>query len=243
MSLTTVVYKSAEDKTEEHASCYLKTHQAPHRYLAYRDIPKLIHKFVKGKRVLDYGAGTGASTSFLDGLGLDVIGLDVSPNMLEKARENFPHVEFHHAGELPPEANFDLVFSSFVLLELSSEEEIVRYLNSCSAFLQKEGVFIGITGSEHLYSLFREWTTFNANFPENHNLRRGDVARIALKCPQMEFYDYYWEKVDYLDCFKKTDLEVLEIYHPLGSPKDPYVWLDELHYSPFTVFLAKKTKS
>lgn len=237
------VYRSAEDKTEEQAHQYLQTHQAPHRYLAYRDIPSFVRQFVKGNRALDHGAGTGASTSFLYDLGLDVIGLDVSSNMLEKARDNFPFIQFCSVDELIPVADFDLVFSSFVLFELSCKEDIIQYLNKSFSFLKNEGIFIGITGSEHLYSLFRNWMTFDANFEENRNLHSGDIAKLVLKDPEMEFYDYYWEKADYLNCFEKTGLEILQIYSPLGSPKEAYPWKDELSYSPFTVFIARKVES
>ena len=34
-------------------------------YLAYRDIPGIISKHVKGKNALDFGCGTGRSTRFL----------------------------------------------------------------------------------------------------------------------------------------------------------------------------------
>ena len=102
MGTAGVVYRSAEDKTKEQAYQYLQTHQAPHRYLAYRDVPTFVHQFVKGTRALDYGAGTGASSSFLYDLGLDVIGLDISSNMLEKARANFPSIQFYSAKSLVP---------------------------------------------------------------------------------------------------------------------------------------------
>ncbi len=243
MSQTAVVYRSSDYKTEEQAECYLKTHQSPHRYLAYRDIPEFIRKFVKGNQALDYGAGTGFSTSFLYDLGLDIMGIDISLSMLEKARTNFPYIHFHNVNDLIPKANFDLVFSSFVLLELSSKCEIVRYLSSCGSFLKKDGILICITGSEQLFSPFREWMTFNSHFKENRNLRSGDIAKIELQYPKMEFHDYYWKTTDYLDCFQKAELEVLSTYHPLGSLKDPYEWKDERSYSPFTIFLAKQKPS
>lgn len=243
MGAVGIVYRSAEDKTEEQVHRYLQTHQAPHRYLAYRDIPAFIHQFVNGTRALDYGSGTGSSSSFLYDLGFDVIGLDIDSNMLEKAQANFPSIQFCKVENLLPSADFDLVFSSFVLFELSCKEDIVQYLNKSFSFLKKDGIFICITGSDHLYSLFRNWMTFDANFEENQNLRSGDIIKLALKYPEIEFYDYYWKKTDYLDCFEKTGLKILKTHSPLGSPTDPYPWKDELSYSLFTVFIARKTES
>jgi SAM-dependent methyltransferase len=238
-----IVYRSAEKKTEEQVQGYLQTHQAPHRFLAYRDIPTYIQQLVQGKRALDYGAGTGASSSFLYELGLEVTGIDVSLDMLKKARLNFPHIQFHEFEDLISVEHFDLVFSSFVLFEISSKEGIVKYLNQASSFLKKNGIFIGITGSECLYSLFRNWLTFNANFKENCKLHSGGIAKLELRHPKMEFHDFYWEKTDYLDCFKRSNLEILEVYHPLGFLDDPYQWKDELVYSPFTVFFARNSSA
>ena len=67
--------------------------------------------------------------------------------------------------------------------------------------------------------------------------------QLVLKNSEIEFHDYYWEKSDYLDCFEKVGLKILQIYSPLGSLKESYRWEDELSYSPFIVFIAKKTET
>lgn len=240
MSSSKIVYQSFQNKTEEQAHEYLKTHEAPHRYLAYKNIPKYIRKFVNGKRALDFGCGTGASAAFLYKLGFDILGVDISLNMIEKARENAPHIAFLSLENVKPESDFDLVFSSFVLFEIGSKENITEYLKTASSFLKKEGIFIAITGSEHLYSLNRNWMTFDANFPENQSLKSGDIAKLLLKCASLEFYDYFWKESDYQACFEEADFQILEIHHPLGLLEEGYEWQDELSFSPFLIFIAKK---
>jgi len=235
------VYKSNENKTVELANCYLQTHQAPYRYLAYRDIPALIHQFSQGRKTLDFGSGTGASSEFLHQLRLEVVGVDVSWNMLQTARANFHHLEFFHVDEFRPCENFDLVFSSFVLLEMSSQQAIIQYLTQSFSFLKEGGTFIGITVSEQLFSPLRRWRAFNVNFEETKNLKAGDSVKIELKDPKIEFYDYYWTLKEYLDCFKKAHLEILHIHSPIGLPGEKYSWKDENKYSPFTIFVAKKS--
>lgn len=236
-----VVYRSSEEKTEKESSFYVETHKLPHRYLAYRDISFFLKKFVKGKKALDYGCGTGASTSFLYELGFDVIGIDRSINMLKKAQENFNYIKFSNLENFNCSTNLDLVFSSFVLFEMGDINSIITYLKNAYSFLKPGGIFIGITGSEELYSTSRKWMLFDANFFENRNLQSGAMAKLLLKNPKIEFYDYYWKEKDYLSCFSKSDFEIMEIYHPLASSKEPYLWEDELEYSPFVVFIAKKS--
>ena len=43
-----------------------------------------------GERILDAGCGTGQLTAAIAGQGAEVVGVDRSEEMIEKARENFP---------------------------------------------------------------------------------------------------------------------------------------------------------
>ena len=78
-------YISTLEKSTEKARLYHQTEETLCRYLAYRDVPGLIKKYVKGSKALDYGAGTGISTRFLIDRGFDVNGVDVSQAMIEQA--------------------------------------------------------------------------------------------------------------------------------------------------------------
>src|SRR6516162_931192 len=64
-------------------------------YLAFRDLPGLIHRYNCGSRALDFGCGTGRSARFLRNLGLHVIGADVSQAMLDHARALDPSGGYH----------------------------------------------------------------------------------------------------------------------------------------------------
>jgi len=44
--------------------------------------------------VADVGCGTGRMTAYLDGLGIDVVGIDVSPGMVAVARRSYPSLRF-----------------------------------------------------------------------------------------------------------------------------------------------------
>lgn len=50
-----------------------------------------------GTRVADIGCGPGHVTQILHELGLDALGLDISPAMLGQARKTYPHLEFREA--------------------------------------------------------------------------------------------------------------------------------------------------
>ena len=76
------------------AQSYAKLEFPGTYYLAYRDLPQIIAAHVKGKKALDFGCGTGRSTRFLKRLGFDVVGVDISEDMLTKARELDPDGDY-----------------------------------------------------------------------------------------------------------------------------------------------------
>jgi len=145
----TSIYHSHDEKSSEQAVNYSKTAKCLCRYLSYRDIPSLITKYVRGKNGLDYGAGTGISTQFLYEQGLDVIGVDVSNEMLVQARNHCPETTFYmiENGTIPLDSEtFDLVFSSFVLLELGNEKDMLTYLKEANRMLKKRWSTDSING-------------------------------------------------------------------------------------------------
>lgn len=70
-----------------------------------------------GERVLDVGCGTGHLTAEIARGGARVVGLDASAEMVAKARENYPEIEFRvgNAADFAVEAPFDAVFSNATL--------------------------------------------------------------------------------------------------------------------------------
>ncbi|MFB6141366.1 MAG: trans-aconitate 2-methyltransferase [Halosimplex sp.] len=74
----------------------------------------------RGERVLDLGCGTGHLTADIGeavGESGTVLGVDASPEMIERARETYPGLRFAvgDARELSPDGAFDAVFSNAAL--------------------------------------------------------------------------------------------------------------------------------
>ncbi|MFD0776661.1 class I SAM-dependent methyltransferase, partial [Streptomonospora algeriensis] len=70
-----------------------------------------------GERILDAGCGTGELAAALADAGAEVVGVDSSPEMIDRARERFPHLDLRLADlrELDVEPGFDAVLSNAVL--------------------------------------------------------------------------------------------------------------------------------
>ncbi len=234
------IYHSHDEKSTEQALGYSKTNQSISRYLAYRDIPSLITQYVHGKKTLDYGAGTGFSTQFLQEQNLDVTGVDISNEMLAQAVSNCPNTPFYliQNGSIPiASETYDLVFSSFVLFELGSEKEILNYLKEARRVMKEDGVFVAVTASQDAYS--KDWFCYNIDYPENKNLKSGNLVKAYDRQINMEFTDYYWTETDYLHLFQQAGLQIIGAHYPKGKEGEPYLWRDEKTNSPFVIFIAR----
>lgn len=96
---------------------------APHR----ASLGRLLELLAPGSRVLDVGSGTGRPTArTLAEAGHRVLGVDVSPVMVELAARQVPGAEFRLAdirGTALPEASFDAACAYFSLLQMTRAEQ------------------------------------------------------------------------------------------------------------------------
>ena len=78
------------------------------------------------QRILDLGCGTGTLTVQLAKLADQVVGIDSSENMIEKAKGQFPEFTFMvgNALDLPFENKFDVVFSNAVFHWISDHDTL-----------------------------------------------------------------------------------------------------------------------
>lgn len=210
--------------------------------LVFRDIPQFVEQYVMGTKTLDYGCGAGRSTSVLTSMGLNVLGVDISEEMLKQAIAKNP--DYHYlqiqSGILPvPDHSYDFVFSSLVLFDIASKDEIAAVFREIYRILKPEGVFIAVTGSEEMYR--HAWLSLDANYPENADPKSGDVVRICLKDIGAEFYDYFWTDLDYRQLFEASGFQLLRTHFPLGKADEGIAWVSEMKFSPYVVYVVKKS--
>lgn len=198
-------------------------------YLAFRDIPALLKKHVRGDKALDYGCGPGRSTRYLKRLGFDTVGVDISRDMLQLAALQDEDGRYHQirSSRLPfPNNSFNLVFSSFVFIEVSSEEEIVRIASEIRRVLRPGGRVFMVTGA--IAGIEGDWVSFSYDLPENHrDIASGDPVKVQIRGTSVELYDYYWSDADFRRIFAESGLTVVELHTPMGRAEDPFEWRDE----------------
>lgn len=243
--LICISFAEADETTtsysHEQAVFYSNSNQSLTRYLAYRDIPSLFVQYVHGKETLDFGAGTGISTQFLQEQGLHVTGVDANKDMLAQAIVNCPDTTFHliQNNSIPAlSESYDLIFSSFVLFQLATEQEILQYLEAAKRVMKNDGVFVGLTASQDAYS--KEWLIYDINYPENKNPKSGDIVKAYDRGANIEFVDYYWTEADFRRFFTQAGFQLMEVHYPMGKESEPYPWKEERTNSPYVIFVAKK---
>lgn len=219
-------------------------------YLAFRDVLKLLCKYIKmpellSLNTLDYGCGVGRSSRFLKTcLGFkQVLGVDVSAKMIEIARQIDPHGDYQliESAQIPlAENTMDFVFSSFVVVEVATQEEIAAIFREIQRVLKVGGIFMLITTSENFFNPEYHWLSYKFHHPKQHNLKSGSLAQFEVVSYNLTLKDYYWTKEDIMNIAQSAALTLVESHQPLGCSQDGISWKSETLASPYTLFIFKK---
>ncbi|MBS7633033.1 class I SAM-dependent methyltransferase [Candidatus Bathyarchaeota archaeon] len=227
------------------AEAYSKLEFPGTYYLAYRDLPKIISRHVKGRRAIDFGCGTGRSTRFLKKLGFDVIGVDIAEDMVKKARELDPEGDYRVIKEADfcqfARGAFDLVLSVFTFDNVPTMERKVQNFKGLGMLLKDCGRIVNVVSSPKIYT--HEWASFSTkDFPENKHAKSGDKVRIVQTDieDKRPVVDVVWTDRSYRETFKRGGLEVVRTYRPLAKESEPYKWVNETKIAPWVIYVLKR---
>lgn len=224
------------------AEAYSKLEFANTYHLAYRDLPELIARYVRGQRALDFGCGTGRSTRFLKALGLEAIGIDIADDMLRIARQTDPAGDYRLLpdGDLSSlSGGFDLVLSAFTFDNIPAERKLPLFLQ-LRDLLAREGVLLNLVSSPEIY--LHEWASFTTReFPENRQARDGDPVRIITTdiADRRPCTDILCGDDSYCALYRQAGLEVLEMRRPLATGAEPYSWVSETTIAPWVIWALR----
>lgn len=215
-------------------------------YLAFRDLPAIIGKHVVGKKALDFGCGTGRSTRFLRRIGLDTVGVDIAPEMTEKARQLDAGGEYRviEAGDLSgfEGDSYDLVLSVFTFDNIPTTEIKMDSLKGIRSLLNADGVLINLVSSPDVY--LHEWASFTTkDFPENRRAKSGDRVRIVMKDvdDRRPVEDILFTDESYREVYVRAGLKLIETHRPLATGDEPFEWITETSLSPWVVYVLGKS--
>ena len=124
---------------------------------------KFAEGYIKGKKVLDVGCGTGYGTSLLAQTAEQVVGIDISKKAIDYAKENYSgkNIRFFIGNAVNlnflKKNSFDIIVSFEVIEHIA---EYRRYLEEMSCLLKPEGILIISTPN-------KRYSSPNSEKPEN----------------------------------------------------------------------------
>ncbi len=229
---------------ETRAKSYAKLDFPGTYYLAFRDLPEIVNKHVTGSRALDFGCGTGRSSRFCQRLGFNVTGIDISPQMLDQARELDPHGDYRLVddGNLESLADerFDLVLAAFTFDNIDTPTKKITLFQSIRNLLTPNGRMINLVSSPDIY--INEWSSFSTkDFPKNASAKDGDRVQIVMLDvdDRRPVEDILWGDDAYARTFASAELIAEEVYRPLGRSTDPCQWVSEMRIAPWVIYVLR----
>ena len=229
-----------------YAQAYSKLEFPGTYYLAFRDLPQIIATHIEGKQAIDFGCGAGRSTRFLQRLGFQVIGVDISAEMLQKAREKDPAGDYRlivddDLRELES-ATYDLVLSAFTFDNVPDRNRKVQLFHSLSGLLKSTGRIVNLVSSPEIY--IHEWESFSTkDFPDNRHAKSGDQVKILNRAIEdaRPVVDILMSDDSYRDVFLRSGMEVIESFRPLAKEDEPFQWVNETRIAPWVIYVLGKS--
>jgi SAM-dependent methyltransferase len=228
------------------AKAYAKLRFHNDYYLAYRDLPILFNTYVKGTKSLDFGCGTGRSSRFLKKYGFNVIGIDISKEMIDIAHSLDPSGSYYlikddDYSKLKTET-FDLILSAFTFDNIQQQDK-KQFFSVLKQLLNNTGVLINIVSSPEIYT--HEWASFSTkDYPENKQAKDGDMVPIITTeiDDKRPCFDIFCSADAYQHIYKEVGFQILDMVKPLATGSEPYHWVNETRIAPWHIYVLNKTE-
>lgn len=174
------------------------------RYKKHQTIKESINK--KGS-IVDVGCATGYITKFLSDMGMSVIGLDYSENMIKLCRSKYPTLDFRccKAEEMSSVVKEKVDYIS--MSGLLSRENYKNVLFECNKILKNRGKII-ITTSNGDVPVWTFYNYFHREVP-SRNFNQSEISSILLS------YGYTVvrvKKFDFIPCSTPNILFRIALY-------------------------------
>jgi ubiquinone/menaquinone biosynthesis C-methylase UbiE len=211
---------------------------------AERVLFERLHPEIAGKKVLDIGIGTGRTTPHLAALSGRYIGLDYSPEMVQRAREIHPGLEIlecdaRDLSRFGP-AVFDFVLFSFNGIDSVSDADRYVVLRQVYTALRPGGIFMfsahNLASKRTSAFSFKNihWKSrpiellsacayyvkgvLNHLHARSTQVRTADYALLTERATNYQYLNYYVSKALQVEQLERTGFKNMEIFTEDGRP-------------------------
>lgn len=197
---------------------------------------------VIGKTILDFGCGPATFSSILSQKRAHVVGYDLDPKVIARAREVDPRGDYRvYRGLLQRE--FNPLWAQAIVATLSfcliPDHELRYILRDMRDILQKSGgrLFILEPNQEKAHGI--QYANLHYHFKEG--VKSGDHVHVTLGSGEnaIELYDdIYRTREDYVALLQEARFFIEKIEEPRPDPLWEGDWEMELQYPPFLLITA-----
>ena len=207
--------------------------------LGYSVVEEMLGE-IKGKRMLDYGCGSGQFTRRIRDLGAIVNAVDCSQSAIDIAKQkNAGGIDYQVVVDdnLPSIEMIDKAVATFVFCTMQEDTRIRHIASQIYSKLRPDGDLIIL--EPHPESLGYEYVSMERERPEV--VKSGTPIRVKLAGMDTPFNDYWRSKDDYVRILNDTGFEIEAIEEPLvENCLDEVFWRDERIQPPLLIVHAKK---
>lgn len=243
--MTATFFNSYADTTR--AQAYSQIEFTNTYYLAYRDLPEIIRRHVRSTNAIDFGCGAGRSTRFLQQLGFNVTGIDISADMINRAHQMDPEGHYLHINDgdfsAIPLHSCNLVQSIFTFDNIPDANHRANLMRGLGNLLARNGCLLLLDSTPELY--LHDWASFTTTcFPTNRTAKSGDLVHTIITdaFDSRPVDDILWLPEDYRQCFEKAGLSLVASYKPLAKAEEPFPWVNETTIAPWVIYVLKNTE-
>ena len=152
---------------------------------------------IKGKKVLDVGCGTGSLSYYIAQEGANLIGIDLSENLIEYCEEQSKNlglsIEFRVMNAQIPdfeENSFDIILGSRIIHHLP---DVDLFFTVCKRLLKKNGfiAFIEPLKKNPVVELNRKFFAPKERTEHEHPLYLRDIVNAGNIFGNLEHYEFF----------------------------------------------------
>jgi ubiquinone/menaquinone biosynthesis C-methylase UbiE len=169
-----------------------------------------------GGKLLDIGCGNGNFGVIAERKGYDYHGIDISEDMICRAKEEFPNGKYKVASandfsKLYKE-HFDVVLMSMLFPSIDNKNDIVHALSEARAVLKPGGlVVLGVAHpafDAYMQSFLGLRDDVVSNFTSYFESGNTFEVHKTMNGESFVYRDFHWTLSDYFSFIEKADLEV-----------------------------------
>ena len=235
---------------EQYAEKFGKVYALRHLYFLGPALMNFLGD-IQGKTVVDLGCGTGINSALCKDKGAQVVGVDISKEMLKIAWRSYSGIDFIYGDAQELDKHIpkpvDIVFASQVFLTIQNRKKIQTIFKQVASILKPTGKFIFTDA--HFFRRDMMYDDFLAlNFPKKFSyFKSGKLYDVILKSPNstvtMHFKDTFWNLTDYLSFIKAGGFVIEDIYEPKpvqGIPMQYKKYFQHYFENPLYIFFKLK---